>query len=179
MSKFIILDRDGTIIEDRGYLHKNEDLKFLPGAIDGLKEFRDAGYRFIVVTNQAGIARGIFTPDQLDTFHNELIRQLRADGINIAKIYYCPHHPKFTAPCSCRKPGTEMVQRAAKEFKFDPADCIYIGDKDLDIELGKNCMGITVLIENNQYPNLIQPDFKAKDLKHAFELLKTAGTLAC
>src|SRR3990167_4488528 len=93
MSKFIVLDRDGTIIDDRGYIHKIEDLKILPNAISGLKLFRDAGCRFIIVTNQAGIARGMFTSDQLDIFHNEFIRQLKTEGINIDKIYHCPHHP--------------------------------------------------------------------------------------
>jgi len=174
MSKFIILDRDGTIIEDRGYIHKIEDLKFLPGAISGLKQFRDADCRFIIVTNQAGIARGIFTSDQLEIFHNEFIKQLKAKEINIDKIYHCPHHPEFTAKCNCRKPETDMVKLAAKEFEFNPANCIYIGDKDSDVGLGKNCMGITVLIDNGQYQNSVQPDFKARDLKHAFDLLKTA-----
>lgn len=177
MSKFIILDRDGTIIEDKGYTHKIEDLKFLPDAINGLKQFRDAGYRFIVVTNQAGIARSILTTSQLNIFHNELIKQLRAEKINIEKIYHCPHHPQFTGTCNCRKPGTEMVQKAAKDFGFNPANCIYIGDKDSDIELGKNCKGATVLIENDQYTTTSQSDFKAKNLKHAFELLKTAGII--
>lgn len=174
MSKFIILDRDGTIIEDGGYLHKIEDLKFLPGAIDGLRQFKNSGYRFVIVTNQAGIARGIFTFDQLNIFNDELTKQLQIKDITIDQIYHCPHHPEFTGSCQCRKPKAEMVQKAAKEFDFSPADCIYIGDKDSDIELGKNCKGVTVLIENGQYATVSQPDFKAKNLKHAFELLKTA-----
>ena len=172
--KFIILDRDGTIIKDKGYVHKIEDLKFLPNAISGLKQFRNSGCRFIITTNQAGIARGIFTSGQLNMFHNELIKQLGNEGINIDKIYHCPHHPKFTDKCSCRKPKIGMVKRAAKEYKFNPAECVYIGDKDSDIELGKNCAGITVLIKNDKYPNSVPPDFKAKDLKHAFELLTAA-----
>ena len=172
MSKFIVLDRDGTIIEDRGYIHKIEDLKILPNAISGLKLFRDAGCRFIIVTNQAGIARGMFTSDQLDIFHNEFIRQLKTEGINIDKIYHCPHHPKFTGGCECRKPSIGMVRAAEKEFDFDSSNAIFMGDKDSDTELGKNCMAITVLVENGQYNNSIQPDFRAKDLKQAFELLR-------
>lgn len=177
MPKFVVLDRDGTIIEDRKYVYKIEDLKFLEKAIGGLKKFNDIGYKFIIVTNQAGIARGIFSREQLNIFNRKLIEDLKADGINIEKIYYCPHHPKFTGPCSCRKPEIEMVQRAAKEFKFNPAECIYVGDKDSDTELGKNCGGLTVLIENNQYYNSIPADFKAKNLEHAFELLKTSGRI--
>lgn len=177
MSKFIILDRDGTIIEDRGYVHKTKDLKFLPGAIEGLKEFQAAGYKFIIITNQAGIARKIFNSDQLKNFHAKLTSRLNIQGITIEKIYHCPHHPQFTGPCECRKPAVGMVKIASQELDFNPADCIYIGDKDLDVKLGKNCAGTTVLIASGQYPNLVQPDFKAKGLKHAFELLETAGII--
>ena len=177
MSKFIVLDRDGVIIEDSGYVHKIEDLKILPNAISGLKLFRDAGCRFIVVTNQAGLARGIFTSDQFDSFQNELLKQLKVEGINIDKIYHCPHHPKFTGECECRKPSIGMVRAAEKEFGFDSSNAIFIGDKDSDTELGKNCMAITVLVENGRYDNSVQPDFRAKDLKQAFELLRSAKTI--
>ena len=172
--KFIILDRDGTIIEDGGYLHKIEDLKFLPGAIDGLKKFRDSGSKFIIVTNQAGLARGKFSIKQLDDFNNELIYRLNTEDIKIEKIYHCLHHPQLTGPCECRKPETKMVQMASEEFGFNPADCIYIGDKDSDIQLGKNCEGTTVLIENGQYPSGFPGYFKAKNLEEAFDLLRAS-----
>lgn len=173
MPKFIILDRDGTIIEDRGYIHKIEDLKFLPNAIRGLKRFRDAGCRFIIVTNQAGIARKLYALKDTETFNQELISKLAALGIKIEKIYICPHHPDFTGKCSCRKPETGLAKLASKEFNMNLKESIFIGDKDSDIELGKNCEGTTVLIGNGLHSNSVQPDFKAHDLNHAFELLKT------
>lgn len=172
--KFLILDRDGVIIADKVYVHKIEDLEILPGAIEGLKKFQDAGFRFIVVTNQAGLARGIFTNEDLNKFQNELLKQLEMAGIKIEKIYHCSHHPKFTGDCECRKPNVGLVRLAEKEFGFDASNAIFIGDKDSDIELGKNCGGLTVLIENSQYPNSVEPDFKAKDLENAFEILTTA-----
>ncbi len=174
MSKFVILDRDGTINKDTGHTYRMEDLEILPGAIEGLQKFRDAGFKFIVVTNQAGIARGIFTLDDLNKFQTELSRHLEIHGIKIEKTYHCPHHPKFTGECLCRKPNIGLVRLAEKELKFDATESIIIGDKDSDIGLGKNCKAITVLIENNQYDNSVQPDFKARNLKHAFELLRTA-----
>lgn len=174
-SKFIILDRDGTIIEDKDYIFKIEDLRFLPNAINGLQRFRHAGYKFIIVTNQAGIARGVFNRERLNIFNRKLIEDLEIEGINIQKIYYCPHHPNFTGPCHCRKPNTELVKLAEKEFDFDASSAIFIGDKDSDTELGKNCNGFTVLIENNKYPHNITADLKAKNLEHAFQLLKSSG----
>lgn len=175
--KFIIFDRDGTLIEDKGYVHKIEDLKFLPNAISGLKQFRDVGCRFIIVTNQAGIARGIFTSNQLDMFHNEFIKQLKAEDINIDKIYHCPHHPDITGSCQCRKPKTKLIEEAAKRYGFSAEECIVIGDKDCDVELGLNFGSKTMLIENGQYKNLVRPHFKAHDLNHAFELLKKADLI--
>ena len=97
--------------------------------------------------------------------------------VKVEKIYHCPHHPEFTGSCDCRKPKTGMVQTASREFGFNPADCIYIGDKDSDTELGKNCGGVTVLIDNGQYRNIVPADFKAKNIEQAFELLKDSNAI--
>lgn len=172
--KFLILDRDGVIIADKVYIYRIEDLKILPEVISGLRKFRDAGFKFIIVTNQAGIARGIYTAEDLDKFQTELLRRLETKGIKIEKIYHCPHHPQFTGDCECRKPNVGIIRLAEKELDFDASNAIFIGDKDSDIQLGKNCGGLTVLIENNQYPNSVEPNFKATDLSRAFDLLKAS-----
>lgn len=177
MSKFLILDRDGTINRDTGYTYKPEELEILPGVIDGLKKFRNIGYRFIVVTNQAGLVKGKFNLEQYHYFNEKLLEHLAAEGIRVEKIYHCPHHPEITGSCECRKPKTGMIAQASLDFGLNPANCIYIGDKDSDVELGKNCKGITVLIENNRHPNNSSPDFKARDLDHAFELLASANVI--
>lgn len=172
MPRYIILDRDGTINKDTGHTYRVEDMAVLPGVIEGLIKFRNAGFRFIVVTNQAGIARNIFTLGDMHDFNTELLRILEIWNIKIDKIYFCPHHPQLTGECSCRKPKLGLVELAEKELGFKASHSIVIGDKDSDIELGKNCGALTVLIENSQYPSTINPDFKAKDINHAFELLK-------
>ena len=155
--KFLIIDRDGVLVSDKVYVHKIEDLEILPGVIEGLKKFQNAGFRFVVVTNQAGIARGLFTTEDMNKFNNELLRRLKAKGIKIEKIYHCPHHPEFSGNCECRKPNVGMARLAEKEFEFDASNAIFIGDKDSDTKLGKNCGGLTVLIKNGQYPNSIKP----------------------
>lgn len=173
--KFLILDRDGTINTDIGYTHKIKDLKIMPRAIEGLKKFRDAGFKFIVITNQGGIAKNIFTPDDLNKFNAELLHQLENHDIEIEKIYHCPHHPDLTGKCWCRKPNVGMIKLAEQEFGFNSSESIFIGDRDSDIELGNNCQGTTVLIKSNQYPynSMIKPHFEAKNLSHAFDLLRS------
>jgi len=174
MAKFLILDRDGVLVKDKGYVHKTKDLELLPDVIEGLQKFRDAGYKFIVISNQAGVARKLYTPKDAENFNQELISKLATLGIKIEKIYICPHHPDFTGPCYCRKPEPGLAKLASKEFNINLKESIFIGDKDSDIEFGKNCGGVTVLIDNGQYDNSIQPDFKARDLNRAFELLKNS-----
>ena len=156
-NKFIFLDRDGTIIEDAGYIHKIKDLKFLPSAVSGLKKLQQLGYKFIIISNQAGIARGLYSSKDAETFNRELTVRLAKSGVKIKKIYICPHHPEFTEKCSCRKPEAGLAKLAAKEFGINLKKSIFIGDKDSDVELGKNCKGTTILIKNNKYPNSIPP----------------------
>lgn len=177
MAKFLILDRDGVLVKDKGYVHKIKDLELLPGVVEGLQKFRDAGYKFIVISNQAGIARKFYTRKDAERLNDKLKAVLASDGIALEKFYICPHHPDITGPCPCRKPEPGLVKLASKEFSIDLKESIFIGDKDSDIEFGKNCGSATVLIDNGQYTNSVQSDFKAKDLKHAFELLRTAKVI--
>ncbi len=177
MAKFLILDRDGTINEDRGYVYRIEEMVILPGVVEGLRKFRDAGWKFIVITNQAGIARKFYTLNDMHRFHRHMRGVLGENGIDIEAFQYCPHHPDITGNCQCRKPKTYLALETAQRFGFKLEDCIFIGDKDSDIQLGLNCGGITVLIENRQYPSQIKPHFKAKDIIQAFELLKTANLI--
>lgn len=173
MSKFIFLDRDGTIIKDKGYVHKIADLEFLPGAIGGLKNLKKAGYKFIIISNQAGIARDLYSMGQAEKFNAELVSRLADHEINIEKIYFCPHHPECTDPCLCRKPKPGLVKLASKEFGVNLRNIIFIGDKDCDIQLGKNCGGVTFLINNGQYKTSTKPDYEVKDLLEAAEIIQT------
>lgn len=172
--KFLILDRDGTINPDKGYVYKVEDMEFLPGVVDGLKKFQNAGFKFIVITNQAGIARGLYTEADMHVFHDKMSTELKRFGIEIEAFLFCPHHPEFTGDCACRKPKTGLIKSAEQRFGFNASEAIFIGDKDSDIELGKNCGGLTVLMANDKYPNKIKPDFKAVSLSNAFDQLREA-----
>lgn len=172
MSKFLILDRDGTINEDKGYVYKIEDLVILPGVLEGLKKFKDAGWKFVIVTNQSGIARKFYTVNDMHRFHREIRFELAKEGIEIEAFAHCPHHPEINGNCHCRKPKTKLVEDLASRLGFSPQNCIFMGDKDSDIELGLKLGGTTVLINNWQYINSIKPDIEARDISHAFDLLK-------
>jgi D-glycero-D-manno-heptose 1,7-bisphosphate phosphatase len=131
----VFLDRDGTLNEDIGYLHRWADFRFTVGALDGLRLLAD--YQLIVLTNQSGIARGMYTVDDLNLLHRALDAELGRQGIVIAAYYHCPHHPDFTGPCECRKPGLAMFEQACREHPVDVARSWLIGDQPDDLELAR------------------------------------------
>lgn len=166
-----VIDRDGVIIKDKSYVFKIEDLEFMPGAIDGLKKISKFELGLIVITNQAGVARGYYSIDDVNRFNKELIRLLKKEKIIIEKMYFCLHHPDFSGECECRKPKTGLIKQASEEFGLIPGRSFFIGDKDSDTELGINCGGKTILIANNQYSTKVKPDFKAKNLNEAADII--------
>ena len=132
------LDRDGVLNVDRGYVHRPEELELLPGAAEAVRLLNDAGYRVVVVTNQSGIARGLYDEAALHSFHAYMREQLAACGARIDAFYYCPHHPQgsvapFAIACDCRKPKTGMLEQAARDRAVDRKRSFLIGDKDDDI----------------------------------------------
>ncbi len=135
MRKAVLLDRDGTINLDHGYLHRVELLEFLPGVIDSLRSLQHAGYLLIIITNQSGIGRGYFTQSQYKEFNDALCDALNAEGIQIAATYMCPHAPE--QQCSCRKPNPTMALRAIEEFEIDTKASYMFGDKPSDVECGE------------------------------------------
>ncbi len=169
--KIIFLDRDGTIIKDKKYVHKIENLEFLPHAIEGLKKMQELGYEFIIVSNQAGVAKKYYTFQDMMNFHNKAIRRLADFGINILASYFCIHHPEITGLCQCRKPNTGMVEQAIKEFNINPKNSLFIGDKDCDIELGQKFNAITFHIDNNQYPISFIPHYSIENLMEVYKIL--------
>lgn len=134
MNPAIFLDRDNTLIKDNnGYLHKKENLEFLPWAIEGLKSLKER-YKLIIITNQSGIGRGYFREEEYLSFREEMNRKLRLEGISISGEYYCPHHPK--TECRCRKPNTALFEQAIREHDIDISLSWTIGDKPSDILAG-------------------------------------------
>lgn len=171
MERCIFLDRDGVIIEDVHYLHRAEDIKFLPFAIKGLLQLQKIG-KLIIITNQSAVARGLLSLEGAYRLNIEISRRLRNKGVKIEKTYFCPHHPDFTGQCECRKPKIGLARKAAEELRINFEGSVFIGDKDSDIEFGINCGGVTFLIDNNQYTNTIRPDFRVKNLMEAGYILK-------
>ena len=148
MTKAIFLDRDGTINVDHGYVYKVEELELLPGVIDALKLFKEAGFIFIVITNQSGIGRGYYTLEDANKFNKALSKLLANSNIEITEFYTCPHAP--TTICSCRKPSPELINKAIESYNINPSNSYMFGDKKSDIECGENAGVKSFLITENE-----------------------------
>ena len=151
MERAVFLDRDGTIIEDVGYLDDCSRIKFLPGAVEFIRLLNKSGYKVIVVTNQAGVAKGYFSEEKLQEINARLLAIISGLGAHINKIYYCPHHiegtvEEYKKECSWRKPNPGMIKEAAREYDLDMANSFMIGDKISDIEAGYRAGCRTILL---------------------------------
>ena len=179
-TKAAFIDRDGVINEERNYVHRVADFVLLPGVVQGLTLLRDAGYRLIVVTNQAGIARGYFDQVEMDRLHNHLRAQLAEHGVVLDAIYFCPHHPQGTIrplaiQCECRKPSPGMLLQAAMDFDLDLASSVLIGDKLSDLQAGKRAgVGRTIIVESG---HKIEPAARLEADVVAADLLSAAHEL--
>jgi D-glycero-D-manno-heptose 1,7-bisphosphate phosphatase len=127
------LDRDGTVVKDAHYLADPDKVELIPGAADAIRRLREAGLALVLVTNQSGIARGLYTEAQYHAVAKRVDQLLRDAGAPLDATYYCPHHPDHGGPCDCRKPGTGLYRRAAREHGLDPAASYYVGDKLTDV----------------------------------------------
>ena len=138
MKKALFLDRDGVINKEKNYLYKIEDFEFVDGVFETCRYFQEKGYLLIIVTNQAGIARGKYTEQDYQILTDWMLAEFERQGITISKVYHCPHHPEFTGECECRKPKPGMLIQAKNEFDIDMPNSIMVGDKNSDIEAAIN-----------------------------------------
>ena len=144
LERVIVLDRDGTIVVDRGYLSDPAGLEFEAGAAAALRLLAAAGHRLVVITNQSGVGRGRFPIARVHEKNARLDAMVTAAGASLAGIYFCPHAPD--AGCACRKPAQGLMQQAAAELRFDPAAAVVIGDKESDVEFGRRAGAETILL---------------------------------
>ncbi len=174
MWSFVALDRDGTLIEERPYLSDPAQVRLLPGTAAGLRALRDAGLRLAVVTNQSGVGRGFFGLDAVSRVNEQMLALLADEGATIDEIYVCPHTPDER--CSCRKPGTLMLEMAAQRFSAAPAQGFVVGDKLCDIEMGRRAGASTFLVrtgwgEETAAQPQARPDYLAADLLDAARVM--------
>lgn len=177
-SPAVFLDRDNTIIKDAVYSVDPNGFSPLPGAVGALKRLISAGYRIVVITNQSGVARGVFTEEALIEFHEYLRDWFAREGAPLDGVYYCPHYTEGTATgyvteCDCRKPAPGMLLRAAEELHLDLSRSWMVGDRPADVAAGKaaGCRTIRVLTGPAPVPEDPEPDFLADNLPAAADMI--------
>ncbi|MBN1475015.1 MAG: HAD family hydrolase [Syntrophaceae bacterium] len=180
----VFLDRDGTINEEVGYLEDLAKLKIIPAAFEAVRLINDAKMKAVVITNQAGVARGLFSEDFVKTANNFLHAEFLKESALIDAFYYCPHHPtegigSYRRECDCRKPAAGMLLQAAREMDIDLTQSYIIGDRYNDMEAGKKAGVKCVLVKTgfgqsvlqddgpDQLTAYNQPDFIAEDILEA------------
>ncbi len=150
----VFLDRDGTIVDDPGFLHEPDKVKLLPGAAEAIRRLNDAGYRVIVVSNQSGIARGLYSVRDYEMVQERLGALLTAHGARIDAAYFCPHHPQFPGPggasCECRKPGLKLFHEAQAAFDIDFSRSWWIGDRLSDVQPALLVGGNAILVATGE-----------------------------
>jgi len=145
-ARAVFLDRDGTIVEDPGFLHEPEKVTLLPGAAEAIRRLNEAGYRVVIVTNQSGIARRRYTVGDYQAVQQRLGALLNAHGARIDGAYFCPHHPLLSGPCECRKPGLKLFHEAQAAFDIDFMRSWWIGDRLSDVQPARLLRGEGILV---------------------------------
>ena len=180
----VFLDRDGTINEEVGYLDSLDKLKIIPSAYEAIRLINESGMKVVVISNQAGVARGFFTEDFVKITHEHLQTALRQQGASIDNFYYCPHHPTegiepYRKDCNCRKPAPGMLLRAVQDLNIDLTRSYLVGDRFNDMEAGKKIGVRGILVKTGFGQSLLQddgpdeatpenkPDFIAADILEA------------
>ncbi len=143
----VFLDRDGTIVEDPGFLHEPGNVRLLPGAARAIRRLNDSGRLVVVVTNQSGIARGRYDVAAYQAVQRRLAELLAAHGARLDGAYFCPHHPEVSGPCDCRKPGVKLFRDAQAALGLDLARAVWVGDRLSDVAPAQPLGGRGILVE--------------------------------
>jgi D-glycero-D-manno-heptose 1,7-bisphosphate phosphatase len=170
--RFVLLDRDGTLIKEKNYLRDPDQVELIPGAGAALKRLQNGGWGICLVTNQSGIARGYFDLEQLQKVHRQLAEELAVFDVELDGIYICPHSPEDA--CDCRKPLPGMIDQAIAVHGFDPRQAWVIGDKEVDIGLGHAVGAKSILVRTGygkSYESETKADMVADDVSEAVDLI--------
>lgn len=167
----VFLDRDGTVNVEKNYLYKTEEWEWIPGARDSIKLLREAGFIVVIVSNQAGIARGFYTSVEMERLHAFVQADLALIETKIDAFFCCPHHPSIDGPCSCRKPSPEMIQNATSKLNLHLQSSWMIGDKLIDVESGISA-GVTSLLVRTGHG--VKEESKLVDKTEVFDSLLQA-----
>lgn len=171
----VFLDRDGVLTKEKGYVCHVNEMEIFPYAAECVRQIRAKGYYAIVVTNQSGVARGLFTEEDLLEMNKCLQKETRVDA-----VYYCPHHPetgadRYRKACACRKPGIGLLLQANKEFHIDMSRSYMVGDRATDILAGRKAGIKTILLESGygtaRLEEEVTADYVVDDLRDVLELL--------
>lgn len=146
----VFLDRDGTVIEDPGHLHEPGKVKLLPGAAEAIRRLNEHGYLAITVSNQSGIARGLYTVAEYTAVQRRMVELLEGHGAHLDGAYFCPHHPRFTGSCECRKPGSKLYLQAQEAFDIDFARSWWVGDRLSDVQPALTLGGHGILVATGE-----------------------------
>jgi D-glycero-D-manno-heptose 1,7-bisphosphate phosphatase len=165
----IFFDRDGTLIRDVGYIKNPEDVELVPHAVNAVRRMNYQLWPVIVVTNQSGIARGFLTEDDYDRARERLDDLVQERGAYITAQYHCPHHPDYTGPCECRKPGSALFEQAMMEHAINPALSVFVGDRWRDIAPALQYGARGILVPNEGTP--------AEEIERARTEMEVARTL--
>lgn len=153
MKKVVFLDRDGVInFEPGDYTYKISDFKFIDGLFESLRDLKNKGYEFIVITNQGGISKGIYNHNDVNSVHHYMQEQLSEAGIQLLDVYYCPHHA-INEKCICRKPDSLMLEKAMAKYNIDKSQSYFVGDSRRDVLAAEKAGVKGVKIETNDLLN--------------------------
>ncbi len=165
--KAVFFDRDGVLNHDHGYINRKEDFYWIEGAKEAVKLCCSKGYKTFIVTNQSGIARGLYSEENVKILHAYIEEELNKIDASIDEYAYCPHHPQgkieeYTNVCDCRKPEPGMILKLAKKHDIDLSNSFIIGDKARDIDAGKNAGMMGYLFEDLNLLNFVEDIFKQR-----------------
>jgi D-glycero-D-manno-heptose 1,7-bisphosphate phosphatase len=183
MSRFkaAFLDRDGTLNKEVEYLHRIEDFEWIPSAPQAIRRLNEAGILVLVVTNQAGVARGYYSEQDVGALHDHMRRELAKEGAHIDAFYYCPHHPdgtvaEYRRDSHRRKPATGMFEQGLGEWGLQAKDCVVVGDKNIDMKPGE-MLGMTTILVQTGYGEVetetTEADHVTSDVATATDLILT------